>query len=34
MFVFAFGFGYILMKKIFKIDGVDQKYLDPLLPGL
>ncbi|MDE5429625.1 prolipoprotein diacylglyceryl transferase [Elizabethkingia meningoseptica] len=30
MFVFAFGFGYILMKKIFKIDGVDQKYLDPL----
>ncbi|HBN6700851.1 prolipoprotein diacylglyceryl transferase [Elizabethkingia anophelis] len=30
MFVFAFGFGYILMKRIFKIDGVDQKYLDPL----
>jgi len=30
MFVFAFGFGYILMKKIFDIDKVDQKYLDPL----
>lgn len=30
MFVFAFGFGYILMKKIFKIDGVDEKFLDPL----
>lgn len=30
MFVFAFGFGYILMTKIFKIDNVNQKYLDPL----
>lgn len=30
MFVFAFGFGYILMKKIFKIDNVDEKFLDPL----
>ena len=30
MFVFAFGFGYILMKKIFQIDGVDEKYLEPL----
>ncbi|MBD8081242.1 prolipoprotein diacylglyceryl transferase [Chryseobacterium sp. GCR10] len=30
MFVFAFGFGYILMKKIFDIDNVNQKYLDPL----
>jgi len=30
MFVFAFGFGYILMTRIFKIDHVNQKYLDPL----
>lgn len=30
MFVFAFGFGSILMAKIFKIDGVEAKYLDPL----
>ncbi|SDL71889.1 prolipoprotein diacylglyceryl transferase [Chryseobacterium taihuense] len=30
MFVFAFGFGYIIMKKIFDIDDVNQKYLDPL----
>lgn len=30
MFVFAFGFGFILMKKIFDIDHVNQKYLDPL----
>ena len=30
MFVFAFGFGYILMTKIFKIDNVNPKYLDPL----
>jgi prolipoprotein diacylglyceryl transferase len=29
MFVFAFGFGYIIMSKIFKIDLVDQKYLEP-----
>lgn len=30
MFVFAFGLGYILMKKIFTIDNVDEKFLDPL----
>lgn len=30
MFIFAFGFGYILMKKIFDTDNVNQKYLDPL----
>lgn len=30
MFVFAFGFGYILMSRIFKIDNVNQKYLEPL----
>lgn len=30
MFIFAFGFGYILMTRIFKIDDVNQKYLDPL----
>lgn len=30
MFVFAFGFGYILMLRIFKIDNVNQKYLEPL----
>lgn len=30
MFVFAFGFGYILMNRIFKIDNVNQKYLEPL----
>lgn len=30
MFIFAFGFGYILMTKIFKIDNVNQKYLEPL----
>lgn len=30
MFVFAFGFGYLLMTKIFKIDNVNQKYLEPL----
>lgn len=30
MFIFAFGFGYILMTRIFKIDHVNQKYLDPL----
>ncbi len=30
MFVFAFGFGYMLMKHIFKIDNVDEKFLDPL----
>ncbi|MGV4413329.1 prolipoprotein diacylglyceryl transferase [Chryseobacterium sp. T1] len=29
MFVFAFGLGYILMKKIFTIDNVDEKFLDP-----
>lgn len=30
MFVFAFGFGYLLMTRIFKIDNVNQKYLEPL----
>jgi len=30
MFVLAFGFGYFLMKKIFIIDGVDSKYLEPI----
>lgn len=31
MFVVAFVLGYILMKKMFQMDGVDEKYLDPLL---
>lgn len=30
MFIFAFGFGYVLMLRIFKIDNVNQKYLEPL----
>lgn len=30
MFVFAFGLGYILMGKMFKIDKIDQKFLEPL----
>lgn len=30
MFVLAFGLGYIVMSKIFKIDGEDHKFLDPL----
>ena len=30
MFIFAFGLGYIIMAKIFKIDGVEEKYLEPL----
>jgi prolipoprotein diacylglyceryl transferase len=30
MFVFAFGFGYLIMTKILKIDNVNQKYLEPL----
>lgn len=30
MFIFAFGLGYILMTKMFKIDNVNQKYLEPL----
>lgn len=30
MFVLAFGFGHRLMKKMFKIDGVNIKYLEPL----
>ncbi|CAA7387479.1 Prolipoprotein diacylglyceryl transferase [Chryseobacterium fistulae] len=30
MFIFAFGFGYLLMTKIFKLDNVNQKYLEPL----
>ncbi len=29
MFIFAFGLGYFIMAKIFKIDGVDEKYLEP-----
>lgn len=30
MFILAFGLGYILMTKMFKIDHVDQKYLEPV----
>ena len=30
MFVLAFGLGYLVMSKIFKIDHTDQKFLDPL----
>ncbi|PZU85865.1 MAG: prolipoprotein diacylglyceryl transferase [Chryseobacterium sp.] len=30
MFIFAFGLGYIIMARIFKIDGVEEKYLEPL----
>ena len=30
MFILAFGLGYVFMTKIFKIDNVNQKYLDPL----
>ncbi|WP_273637439.1 prolipoprotein diacylglyceryl transferase [Chryseobacterium rhizosphaerae] len=30
MFVLAFGFGYIVMTRIFKIDNINQKYLEPL----
>ncbi len=30
MFIFAFGFGFILMTKMFKIDNVNLKYIDPL----
>ena len=30
MFIFAFGLGYFIMARIFKIDGVDEKYLEPL----
>lgn len=30
MFVVAFGLGYVVMSKIFKIDNVNQKYLEPL----
>lgn len=30
MFILAFGFGYVIMSKIFKIDNVNQKYLEPL----
>lgn len=29
MFIFAFGLGYFIMSKIFKIDNVNQKYLEP-----
>lgn len=31
MFVIAFGLGFIVMKKIYKIDNIDEKYLEPLL---
>lgn len=30
MFVIAFGLGYFLMARMFKIDGVNEKYLEPL----
>lgn len=30
MFIFAFGLGYFLMLKMFRIDGVEEKYLEPL----
>jgi len=30
MFILAFGLGYLIMAKIFKIDHVNAKYLDPL----
>ena len=30
MFIFAFGLGYFIMLKIFRIDGVEEKYLEPL----
>lgn len=30
MFIFAFGLGYIIMARIFKIDNVNLKYLEPL----
>src|SRR5690606_34565462 len=30
MFILAFGLGYAIMTKIFKIDNVNQKYLEPL----
>mgnify|MGYP000589390238 FL=1 len=29
MFILAFGLGYFIMAKIFKIDGVHEKYLEP-----
>lgn len=30
MFIIAFALGYLIMQKIFKIDNVNQKYLEPL----
>lgn len=30
MFILAFALGYLIMTKIFKIDNVNQKYLEPL----
>lgn len=30
MFILAFGLGYLIMAKIFKLDNVNTKYLDPL----
>jgi len=29
MFIFAFGFGYVIMTKIYRIDGVDEKFVEP-----
>lgn len=29
MFILAFGLGYFIMARIFRIDGVDEKYLEP-----
>lgn len=29
MFILAFGLGYVIMTKIFKIDGVDEKFVEP-----
>ncbi len=30
MFIFAFGLGYVIMARIFKIDNVEEKFLEPL----
>ncbi|MCG2792577.1 MAG: prolipoprotein diacylglyceryl transferase [Weeksellaceae bacterium] len=30
MFILAFGIGYFIMGRIYKIDGVDEKYLEPI----
>jgi prolipoprotein diacylglyceryltransferase len=34
MFVLAFGLGYYIMSKIFKIDNEDEKFLDLFSLGL